>query len=180
MDIKSEIEIKMEELVSENDFSQDYQSFPHIESDIPVPERIKEELDQMTSFTIKSEAAESEIEFGIDEKQVIKSENPAMITEFKAPHKFMSMKNVSSLLNKVNEKGLKAHFESDEEEYFAQILTSKFPLLHLKKFSYKELKSLVDVSCLDRRGGRLNVKSASRKGDEVSRNESKKNIKKMD
>ncbi|KAL7632089.1 UNVERIFIED_CONTAM: hypothetical protein RMT77_017603 [Armadillidium vulgare] len=82
MDIKSEIEIKMEELVSENDFSQDHQ-------------------------------------------------------------KFVSLKNVSSLLNKVNEKGLKAHFESDEEEYFAQILTSKFPLLLLKKWSYKELKSLM-------------------------------------
>ena len=51
----------------------------------------------------------------------------------------MSVKNVSSLLNKVNEKGLKSHFESDEEEYFAQILTSKFPLLLLKKFSHKEL-----------------------------------------
>ncbi|RXG55320.1 hypothetical protein Avbf_15155, partial [Armadillidium vulgare] len=54
-------------------------------------------------------------------------------------NKFMSVKNVSSLLNKVNEKGLKSHFESDEEEYFAQILTSKFPLLLLKKFSHKEL-----------------------------------------
>ena len=52
----------------------------------------------------------------------------------------MSVKNVSSLVNKVNENGLKAHFESDEEEYFAQILTSKFPLLLLKKFTYKELK----------------------------------------
>ena len=44
----------------------------------------------MTSFTIKSEAEESEIEFGIDEEQVqnnvIKSENPAMITKFNAPH----------------------------------------------------------------------------------------------
>ncbi|KAL7634548.1 UNVERIFIED_CONTAM: hypothetical protein RMT77_014925 [Armadillidium vulgare] len=88
MDIKSEIEIKMEELVSEYDFSQDYQSFPHIESDISLPESIKEELDQMTSFTIKSEAGESEVEFGIDEEhlksKVIKSENPATITKFNA------------------------------------------------------------------------------------------------
>ncbi|KAL7635157.1 UNVERIFIED_CONTAM: hypothetical protein RMT77_014143 [Armadillidium vulgare] len=129
MDIKSEIEIKMEELVSENDFSEDYQSFPHIESNISLQESIKEELDQMASFTIKSEAGESEmefgideehnyasrveagesgiefgiveehnyasrveageleIEFGIDEEQVIKSENPAMITKkFNVPH----------------------------------------------------------------------------------------------
>ncbi|KAL7631870.1 UNVERIFIED_CONTAM: hypothetical protein RMT77_017822 [Armadillidium vulgare] len=89
MDIKSEIEIKMEELVSENDFYQDYQSSPHIESNISLPECKKEELDQMTSFTIKSEAGESEIEFGIDEERVknnvIKSENPAMITKFDAP-----------------------------------------------------------------------------------------------
>ncbi|KAL7632061.1 UNVERIFIED_CONTAM: hypothetical protein RMT77_017624 [Armadillidium vulgare] len=130
MDIKSEFEIKMEELVSENDFSEDYQNFHQTESEISLPEIKKEELDQMTSFTLKSEAGESEIEFGIDEEQlknnVIKSENPAMITKFNDPHKFMSVKNVSSLLNKVNEKGLKAHFESDEEEYFAQILTSKF------------------------------------------------------
>ncbi|KAL7632040.1 UNVERIFIED_CONTAM: hypothetical protein RMT77_017645 [Armadillidium vulgare] len=164
MDIKSEIEIKMEELVSENDFSDDYQSFPHIESDISLPERIKEELDQMTSFTIKSEAGESEIEFGIDEEQVkknvIKSENPAMITKFNAPHKFMSLTNVSSLVNKVNENGLKSHFESDEEEYFAQILTSKFPLLLLKKYSYKELKSLIINAAEGEKD--LKVKSTSR------------------
>ncbi|KAL7631678.1 UNVERIFIED_CONTAM: hypothetical protein RMT77_018018 [Armadillidium vulgare] len=144
MDIKSEIEIKMEELVSENDFSQDYQNFPHIESNISLPESYKEELDLKTSFIIKSEAGESEIEFGIDEERLknnIKSENSALIMKkFNTQHKFMSVKNVSSLLNKVNEKGLKAHFESDEEEYFAQILTSKFPLLLLKKWSYKELK----------------------------------------
>ncbi|KAL7632042.1 UNVERIFIED_CONTAM: hypothetical protein RMT77_017647 [Armadillidium vulgare] len=162
MEIKSEIEIKMEELVSENDFSEEYQSFPHIESDISLPERIKEELDQMTSFTIKSEAGESEIEFGVDEEQVkkkvIKSENSAMITKFNAPHKFMSVKNVSSLVNKVNENGLKAHFESDEEEYFAQILTSKFPLL-LLKFTYTELKSLI-INAAE--GEDLEVKSTSR------------------
>ncbi|KAL7635278.1 UNVERIFIED_CONTAM: hypothetical protein RMT77_014345 [Armadillidium vulgare] len=89
MSIKSEIEIKMEELVSENDFSQDYQSFPHSESNIYLPESKEEELDQMTPFTIKSEAGKSEIEFGINEEQFqnngIKSENPAMITKFNAP-----------------------------------------------------------------------------------------------
>ena len=66
-----------------------FQSFPHIESNICLPENKNEELDQMTSFTIKSEAGESEIEFGIDEEQVqnivIKSENPSMITKFDAP-----------------------------------------------------------------------------------------------
>ncbi|KAL7636972.1 UNVERIFIED_CONTAM: hypothetical protein RMT77_012730 [Armadillidium vulgare] len=143
MDIKSEIEIKMEEFVPENDFSQDYQSFPQIESMIPLAESIKKELDENSSF-IKSEERESDLEFVFNEEKikndVIKSENSPM-KKFDVHHvrKFMSVKNVSWLLNKVNEKGLKAHFESDEEEYFAQILTSKFPLLLLKKFSLKEL-----------------------------------------
>ncbi|KAL7635074.1 UNVERIFIED_CONTAM: hypothetical protein RMT77_014059 [Armadillidium vulgare] len=65
MNIKTEIEIKTEELVSEN-FSQDYQSFPHIESNISFPESSKGELDQMTSFTIKSEAGELDTEFEFD------------------------------------------------------------------------------------------------------------------
>ncbi|KAL7632600.1 UNVERIFIED_CONTAM: hypothetical protein RMT77_017103 [Armadillidium vulgare] len=147
MDIKSEIEIKMEELVPEYDFSQNFQSFPHNGSIIPAPESIKKELDENSSF-IKSEPRESDLEFVFNEEElkinVIKSENSAMIMKkFDTQHKFMSVKNVSSLLNKVNENGLKAHFESDEEEYFAQILTSKFPLLLLKKWSYKELKRLM-------------------------------------
>ncbi|KAL7647031.1 UNVERIFIED_CONTAM: hypothetical protein RMT77_002288 [Armadillidium vulgare] len=145
MDIKSEIEIKMEELVPENDFSQDYQIFPHIEAMIPFPERIKKELNENSSF-IKSEPRESNLEFVFNEEKlknnVIKSENSPM-KKFDVYHKFMSLKNVSSLQNKVNEKGFKAHFESDEEEYFAQLLTSKFPLLLLKKLSYKELKTLI-------------------------------------
>ncbi|KAL7634479.1 UNVERIFIED_CONTAM: hypothetical protein RMT77_014856 [Armadillidium vulgare] len=147
MNIKSEIEIKMEELVPDYDFSQDFQSFPHIESVIPLEENIKKELDENSSF-IKSEPRESDLEFVFNEEElkinVIKSENSVMIMKkFDAQHKFMSLKNVSSLQNKVNEKGLKAHFESDEEEYFAQILTSKFPLLLLKKFSHEELKRLI-------------------------------------
>ncbi|KAL7631411.1 UNVERIFIED_CONTAM: hypothetical protein RMT77_018287 [Armadillidium vulgare] len=146
MDIKSEIEIKMEELVPENDFSQDYQIFPHIESMVPLPESIKKELDENSSF-IKSEQRESDLEFVFNEEKLknkaIKTENsPMIMKKFDTLHikKFMSLKNVSSLLNKVNEKGLKAHFESDEEEYFAQILTSKFPLLLLKKWTYEEIK----------------------------------------
>ncbi|KAL7632371.1 UNVERIFIED_CONTAM: hypothetical protein RMT77_017297 [Armadillidium vulgare] len=146
MDVKSEIDIKMEELVPENDFSQDYQIFPPIESMIPLAESIKKELDENSSF-IKSEPRESDLEFVFNEEKlknnVIKTENsPMIMKKFDAQHikKFMSLKNVSWLLNKVNEKGLKAHFESDEEEYFAQILMSKFPLLLLKKWSYKELK----------------------------------------
>ncbi|KAL7638009.1 UNVERIFIED_CONTAM: hypothetical protein RMT77_011622 [Armadillidium vulgare] len=82
MDIKSEIEIKMEELVPDYDFSQDYQIFPHIESMIPLAESIKKELDENSSF-IKSEPRESDLEFVFNEEKlendVIKSENSPMI-----------------------------------------------------------------------------------------------------
>ncbi|KAL7632265.1 UNVERIFIED_CONTAM: hypothetical protein RMT77_017423 [Armadillidium vulgare] len=147
MNIKSEIEIMKEELVPEYYYSEDFQNFPHSESKIPLAESIKKELDENSSF-IKSEPRESDLEFAFNEEKiknnVIKTENSAEIMKkFDTQHKFMSVKNVSSLLNKVNEKGLKAHFESDEEEFFAQILTSKFPLLLLKKFSHKELMTLM-------------------------------------
>ncbi|RXG68070.1 hypothetical protein Avbf_10109 [Armadillidium vulgare] len=42
---------------------------------------------------------------------------------------------------------------------------------------FNDKKNFVDDSYLESRGGRLNVKSVSRKGDEVSRNERKKNRK---
>ncbi|KAL7634695.1 UNVERIFIED_CONTAM: hypothetical protein RMT77_015072 [Armadillidium vulgare] len=149
MNIKSEIEIMKEELVPEYYYSEKFQSFPHSESNIPSPESKKKELDENSSF-IKSEPRESDLEFVLNEEKVennvIKTENSEVIMKkFDTQHvrKFMSLKNVSSLLNKVNEKGLKAHFESDEEEFFAQILTSKFPLLLLKKFSHKELMTLM-------------------------------------
>ncbi|KAL7631706.1 UNVERIFIED_CONTAM: hypothetical protein RMT77_017990 [Armadillidium vulgare] len=81
MNIKSEIEIK-EELVPEYDFSQNYQSFPRNESNIPLPESIKKELDENSSF-IKSEPRESDLEFVFNEEKVennvIKTENSAMI-----------------------------------------------------------------------------------------------------
>ncbi|KAL7630858.1 UNVERIFIED_CONTAM: hypothetical protein RMT77_018854 [Armadillidium vulgare] len=164
MEIKSEIEIKMEDLVPENDFSQDYQIFPPIESMIPLRESLKKELDENSSF-IKSERRESDLEFVFNEEKVenkvIKSENFPM-KKFDVHHvkKFMSVKHVCSLVNKVNENGLKAHFESDEEEFFAQILTSKFPLLLLKKWSHKELMSLIINSAEEEKD--IEVKSTSR------------------
>ncbi|KAL7635529.1 UNVERIFIED_CONTAM: hypothetical protein RMT77_014598 [Armadillidium vulgare] len=66
MNIKSEIEVKMEELVPEY-FSQDYQSFPHSESNISLGENIKKELDENSSF-IKSEPRESDLEFVFNEE----------------------------------------------------------------------------------------------------------------
>ncbi|KAL7631328.1 UNVERIFIED_CONTAM: hypothetical protein RMT77_018370 [Armadillidium vulgare] len=134
-------------MIEKKSCGQHSKSFPHNESMIPLAENIKKELDENSSF-IKSERRESDLEFVFNEEKiknsVIKSNNSSMILKkFETQHKFMSVKNVSSLLNKVNEKGLKAHFESDEEKYFAQILMSKFPLLLLKKFSHKELMTLM-------------------------------------
>ncbi|KAL7630597.1 UNVERIFIED_CONTAM: hypothetical protein RMT77_019205 [Armadillidium vulgare] len=149
MNIKSEIEIKMEELVPEYDFSQEFQNFPHNESNTSLTESIKKELDKNSSF-IKSEPRESDLEFVFNEEKVqnnvIKSENSAMImkkVDDQHVRKFVSLNNVSSLQNKVNEKGLKAHFESEEEEYFARLLASKFPSVLVRKLSPKELKSLL-------------------------------------
>ncbi|KAL7638003.1 UNVERIFIED_CONTAM: hypothetical protein RMT77_011616 [Armadillidium vulgare] len=169
MDIKSESEIKIEELDLEYDSYQQYsQIFSDNESDFTLKtEDIKiEELDENAS--IKSELTESEKESVLDEglvnNGVIKSENVMMIEKKSCGQhskKFMSVKNVSSLLNKVNEKGLKVHFESDEEEYFAQILTSKFPLLLLKKFSLKELMNLIISAGEGEKD--LKVKSTSRR-----------------
>ncbi|KAL7633717.1 UNVERIFIED_CONTAM: hypothetical protein RMT77_015671 [Armadillidium vulgare] len=151
-------------MIEEKSCGQHSKSFPQIESMIPLAENIKKELDENSSF-IKSEPRESDLEFVFNEEElkncIIKSKNSPM-KKFDLHHvrKFMSVKNVSSLLNKVNENGLKAHFESEEEEYFAQILTSKFPLLLLKKWSYKELKTLMINAAEGEK--KLEVKSSSK------------------
>ncbi|KAL7634994.1 UNVERIFIED_CONTAM: hypothetical protein RMT77_013979 [Armadillidium vulgare] len=90
MDIKSEIEIKMEEFVPEYDFSQDFQNFAPNESNISLRESIKKELDENSSF-IKSEPRESDLEFDFNEEKiknnVIKSEDSDMIMKkFDAQH----------------------------------------------------------------------------------------------
>ncbi|KAL7634990.1 UNVERIFIED_CONTAM: hypothetical protein RMT77_013975 [Armadillidium vulgare] len=82
MDIKSEIEIKMEEFVPEYDFSQDFQNFAPNESNISLREIIKKELDENSSF-IKSEPRESDLEFVFNEEKIknndIKSKDSDMI-----------------------------------------------------------------------------------------------------
>ncbi|KAL7632375.1 UNVERIFIED_CONTAM: hypothetical protein RMT77_017301 [Armadillidium vulgare] len=81
MNIKSEIEIMKEELVPEY-YYENFQSFPHNESNIPFPESIKKELDENSSF-IKSEPRESYFESVFNEEKikcnVIKTENSAEI-----------------------------------------------------------------------------------------------------
>ncbi|KAL7631441.1 UNVERIFIED_CONTAM: hypothetical protein RMT77_018253 [Armadillidium vulgare] len=113
-------------MIEEKSCGQHSKSFPHIESIIPLPESIKRELDENSSF-IKSEPRESDLEFVFNEEKV---ENNGIKTE-NSPMK-------------------------------------KFDLHH----------NFVDVSCLEPRGGSVTVKSVSRKGDEVSRNERKKYRKK--
>ncbi|KAL7634677.1 UNVERIFIED_CONTAM: hypothetical protein RMT77_015054 [Armadillidium vulgare] len=80
MNIKSEIEIMKEELVPEYYYSEDFQSFPHNESNIPLPESIKKELDENSSF-IKSEPRKSDLEFVFNEEKV---ENNVIKTEISA------------------------------------------------------------------------------------------------
>ncbi|KAL7636975.1 UNVERIFIED_CONTAM: hypothetical protein RMT77_012733 [Armadillidium vulgare] len=77
----------------------------------------------------------------------------------------------------LEEKVLEIESGSELEMFFKKVSESSYPKIVLTKLSEKELKSFVDVSCLEPRGGRQKVKSASRKGDEVSRNEKKKNRK---
>src|ERR1044072_114529 len=61
-----------------------FQSFPHSELNNPLPESIKKELDENSSF-IKSEPRESDLEFVFNEEKVendvIKTENSAMIVK---------------------------------------------------------------------------------------------------
>ncbi|KAL7632866.1 UNVERIFIED_CONTAM: hypothetical protein RMT77_016808 [Armadillidium vulgare] len=69
-------------MIEEKSCGQHSKSFPHIESIIPLPECIKKELDENSSF-IKSEQRESDLEFVFNEEKiknnVIKSENSPMI-----------------------------------------------------------------------------------------------------
>ncbi|KAL7631103.1 UNVERIFIED_CONTAM: hypothetical protein RMT77_018596 [Armadillidium vulgare] len=109
MNIKSETEIKIEELDLEYDsYKQNSQVFFENESDLTLKtEDIKiEDLDE--NVTIKSELTESEkesvLEEGLVNNGVIKSENVMMIEEksFGQPSKkFLTSKNISSLLKKI-------------------------------------------------------------------------------
>ncbi|KAL7634931.1 UNVERIFIED_CONTAM: hypothetical protein RMT77_015312 [Armadillidium vulgare] len=70
----------------------------------------------------------------------IKSKNLTM-TQMKSCDffkKFTTLRNVSSLLKKINDKCLE--FESDEERFFVQLVKSKSPSVLLNKLSHKELK----------------------------------------
>ncbi|KAL7634840.1 UNVERIFIED_CONTAM: hypothetical protein RMT77_015217 [Armadillidium vulgare] len=148
MNNKSESEIKIEELDLEYDsFQQDFQIFCDNESDFTLKiEDIKtEELDLKVS--IKSELTESEKESvlgeGLVNNGVIKSENVMMIEEKSCGEhskKFMTLKNVSSLLKKINEEDFDGQFESDEERFFGEVVTSESPFVLLMKLSDEELK----------------------------------------
>ncbi|KAL7634911.1 UNVERIFIED_CONTAM: hypothetical protein RMT77_015292 [Armadillidium vulgare] len=167
MDFKCKIEIKEEELDLEYDsYQQDSQIFPSNEASFALAEGIKnEELDEQT--LIKSELRESEKEYIFDEElvnnDVIKSENQMMIEKkfcFQNLKEFVTLKNVQSLLNKVNDGGSEAQFESDEERFFAQILMSKSPSVLLKKLTDIELKSLITNAAEEKEDSKR--KSASR------------------
>ncbi|KAL7634499.1 UNVERIFIED_CONTAM: hypothetical protein RMT77_014876 [Armadillidium vulgare] len=130
MDFKCKTEVKVEELDFEYDsLQQNSQIFPSSEASFASADGIKnEELDE-TTF-IKSELRESEEEYIFVEKlvnnDVIKSENQMMVEKkfcSQNSKKFTTLINVTSLLNKVNDRGSEAQFESDEEQFFSQIVT---------------------------------------------------------
>ncbi|KAL7632574.1 UNVERIFIED_CONTAM: hypothetical protein RMT77_017077 [Armadillidium vulgare] len=56
-------------MIEEKSCGQPSKSFPHIESIIPLPECIKKELDENSSF-IKSEPRESDLEFVFNEEKL--------------------------------------------------------------------------------------------------------------
>ncbi|RXG71842.1 hypothetical protein Avbf_06553, partial [Armadillidium vulgare] len=91
--------------------------------------------------------------------------------EFISPReKVMPSKNLE-------EKDVEIEIGSELETFYKKISESSYPKIVLTKLSEEEIKNFVDGSGLEPREGRINVKRASRKGDEVSRNEIKKNRK---
>ncbi|KAL7634489.1 UNVERIFIED_CONTAM: hypothetical protein RMT77_014866 [Armadillidium vulgare] len=116
-----------------------------------VPDSFENDEELFRKIFLKPEMEELEIEFVKNEEQdysdVIKSENQMMVDKkLSNQHKkkFMNLKNVSSLLNKVRGKcSSEVHFESEEEEFFAKLVTSEFPQVLLKRRSYEELKTLI-------------------------------------
>ncbi|KAL7635506.1 UNVERIFIED_CONTAM: hypothetical protein RMT77_014575 [Armadillidium vulgare] len=128
MSIKSEIEIKIEELVSEN-----FQSFPHNEQNLSLPESIKKELDENSSF-IKSEPRESDLEFMFNEEvrnNVIKSENSDMsVKKFDTQHRLII--NASEI-----EKDFEVKCTSRNKPQRAVVNQQIIKKYHLEKFSCK-------------------------------------------
>ncbi|KAL7634426.1 UNVERIFIED_CONTAM: hypothetical protein RMT77_014803 [Armadillidium vulgare] len=174
------IKCESEELDLEYDsYQQDSQIFCDNESDFTLKiEDIKtEELDLKVS--IKSELTESEKEFvlgeGLVNSGVIKSENVMMMEEKTCGQhsmEFVTLKNVQSLLNKVNDGGSEAQFESDEERFFAQILMSKSPSVLLKKLTDIELKTLLGYVGVAEKGSKRKSTSKSRPQSSVTRDQS--------
>ncbi|KAL7634413.1 UNVERIFIED_CONTAM: hypothetical protein RMT77_014790 [Armadillidium vulgare] len=147
MSIKSEFDVEELDLQYDS-YQQGSQIFSHNKAHFALPEGIKnEELDEKAS--IESELREwrkSVLDIELVNTNVIKYENVMMIEKKScAQHlkKFTTLKNVSSLLKKINDKCLDEDFESDEERFFAQLVKSKSPSVLLNKLSDEELKILL-------------------------------------
>ncbi|KAL7634412.1 UNVERIFIED_CONTAM: hypothetical protein RMT77_014789 [Armadillidium vulgare] len=177
MSIKSENEIKGEELDFEYDsYQQDSQIFSDNEAHFALPEGIKtEELDEKASIESElREWRESVLDIELVNTNVIKYENVMMIEKKSCAQQlkiFTTLKNVSSLLKKINEKCLDEDFESDEERFFAQLVKSKSPSVLLNKLSDKELKILLGNVEVEK-GSKMKITSKSRSPTSLTRDES--------
>ncbi|KAL7634429.1 UNVERIFIED_CONTAM: hypothetical protein RMT77_014806 [Armadillidium vulgare] len=174
MSIKSEFDV--EELDLQYDtYQQGSQIFSDNEAHFALPEGIKnEELDEKASIESElREWRESVLDIELV-NTVIKYENVMMIEKKScAQHLkiFTTLKNVSSLLKKINEKCLDEDFESDEERFFAQLVKSKSPSVLLNKLSDKELKILLSNVEVEK-GSKMKSTSKSRSPTSVTHDES--------
>ncbi|KAL7634428.1 UNVERIFIED_CONTAM: hypothetical protein RMT77_014805 [Armadillidium vulgare] len=175
MSIKSEFDVEELDLQYDS-YQQGSQIFSDNEAHFALPEGIKnEELDEKAS--IKSELREwreSVLDIELVNTNVIKYENVMMIEKKSCIQHlkiFRTLKNVSSLLKKINEKCLDEDFESDEERFFAQLVKSKSPSVLLNKLSDKELKILLGNVEVEK-GSKMKITSKSRSPTSVTRDKS--------
>lgn len=143
MDVKAEIEIKNEEIDSEyTSYEQQIQGLPDDVADLASSNNIKiEEPDEAAPMKLELREIKNESMLGTEQvNNVIKYEMSGRKLAFEGVKIFMTLKNVSSLSKKIEEKGSKVHFDSDEENFFGNLLMSKFPSVKLNKLTEEEIK----------------------------------------
>ncbi|KAL7634907.1 UNVERIFIED_CONTAM: hypothetical protein RMT77_015288 [Armadillidium vulgare] len=136
-------DLKVEELKFEYEsYQEGSQIFADIDANLTSVEGSEnKELEEKPTVNSKMESMFDE-ELNTD---FIKSKKISMIekklklcTQYLT--EFTTLRNVSSLLKKINDKCLETKLDSDEERFFAQLVKSKYPSVLLNKFSHTELK----------------------------------------
>ncbi|KAL7634905.1 UNVERIFIED_CONTAM: hypothetical protein RMT77_015286 [Armadillidium vulgare] len=143
MNIKMDLfeDLKIEELKFEYEsYQEGSQIFADIDANLTSVEGSEiKELEEKSNVNSKTESNEEL------NTNFIKSKKNLMIEKKLKPcsqylTEFTTLRNVSSLLKKINDKCLETKLDSDEERFFAQLVKSKYPLVLLNKFSHTELK----------------------------------------